>query len=42
MPHGERLLIPEPPEIFSVNCDGDDENDEHQLHFHSENSSHQL
>jgi hypothetical protein len=35
VPHGERLPVPEPPEMFSVDSDGDDKNDEHQLHLHS-------
>jgi hypothetical protein len=37
MPPGERLPIPKPPEkFFSGNCAGDDENDKHQFHLHSE------
>jgi hypothetical protein len=36
VPYGERLPILESPGIFFVDSDGDDENDEHQLHLHSE------
>jgi hypothetical protein len=36
VPHGRRLLVPLPPENFSLNSGGDDKNDEHQLHLHSE------
>jgi hypothetical protein len=36
VPHGERLPLPELPEDVSVDSDGDDENDEYQLHLHSE------
>jgi hypothetical protein len=36
VPHGVGLLIPATPENVSVDSDGDDEHDEHQLHLHSE------
>jgi hypothetical protein len=35
MSHGERLPIPEPPENFSLDADGGDKNNEHQLRLHS-------
>jgi hypothetical protein len=33
--HGEKLPIPKPPENIFLETAGD-ENDEHQLHLHSE------